>query len=419
MNYNLASPANFDLPIQRKSQNIEDEERNYQNSSSCTSSQIQKNTQLKNSSTSNTQLNKNVNMKTVIYGVLPANFSQQKKQQLDFNCQILRLIPDKKIFFLAGDIIAELKGADKLERLQIYSEYRNVVYLEKFSKGVSLELESVYPQKDLTYIIQCLQSLQDKDSYEFAQYLKIHQKIIHMMNCQMLEIQNFYLNGTDDMKVLFNLRSVYRSEQRKQIIKQYCSNNQFQMLLTISLSFSNSTSTASNIFMTHPLISILGIDSENSTSLNFLKFAITKIFNNNSTKQVMFSSQKAHSQNQVAFVTKIQNFEIETFDEIKVVCDKTVEAIPMIYPRELEFPIVTNLNKREMFLLVNYHINLQTIKKVLQLRQCQIFQSPQQQIFPSNYQYQNFVDQEQLKSTNQNLKILETFYQKELFNLLD
>ncbi|KAL4481471.1 hypothetical protein ABPG74_007560 [Tetrahymena malaccensis] len=418
MNYQLSNSVNNYYQNEKKSQNIEDDESNYQISSSLVSSQIQNKTKLKNSQTSNTFLNQNQNMKRVIYGVIPANYTQQIKQQLDFNCQIIKLIPDRKIFFIAGDIIVELKGAEQLERCYVYSEYRNVVYMEKLCEGVSLELESVYPQKDLTYVIQCLQSLQDKDSYDFAEYLKIHQKIIHMLNCQILEIQNFYSNGADDMKQLFNKRSVYRNAQRKQIINQNCSNKQFQMLLSISLSIQNSTSTASNVFMTHPLISILGIDSEFSTSLNYLKFAITKIFNNNSTKQIMLSSQKAHSQNEIGFVTRIENFEIETFDEIRIVCDKTVEAIPLIYPSELQFPINTNLNKREMFLLINYHINLQSIKHILQMRQSQIFKSPQQKVFPQNYQYQNFVDQELFKSSNQNLQFLETYYQQELFNLL-
>ncbi|EWS74938.1 hypothetical protein TTHERM_000770639 (macronuclear) [Tetrahymena thermophila SB210] len=419
MKFKLANSIDLNFLNQKKSSNVEEEESIYQGSSSNSSSQIQKKSLIKNPQIQNTSLNKNQDMKSATYGVVPANYFQQKKQQLDFNTQILKQIPDQKIFFLAGDIIVELKGADQLERCWTYSQYRNIVYMEKYSKGISLELESVYPQKDLAYIIQCLESLQDKDSYEFSEYLKIHQRIIHMINCQMLEIQKFYSNGADDMQILFNKRSAYRNAQRKQIISQRCSDNQFQMLVSISLSFQNSTSTASNIFMTHPLISILGIESETSTSLNYLKFAITKVFNNNSTKQVMFSSQKAHSQNKAAFVVKIENFEIESFDEIKIICNKTVEAIPLIYPSELQFPIFTHLNNREMFLLVNYHIDLQNIQNVMQIRRSQVFKSPQQQIFPQNYQYQNFIDYESFNNTNQNLKFLEAYYQQELFNLLN
>ena len=77
--------------------------------------------------------------------------SQLTKQQLLSGIPeyVFRLIPSKKIFFLAGDILVEFEEEKDQEILNnaIFNEFRNIISVTQNEFSMSFKLETVKPMK--------------------------------------------------------------------------------------------------------------------------------------------------------------------------------------------------------------------------------------------------------------------------------
>ena len=62
---------------------------------------------------------------------------------------VFRLIPSKKIFFLAGDILVEFEEEKDQEILNnaIFNEFRNIISVTQNEFSMSFKLETVKPMK--------------------------------------------------------------------------------------------------------------------------------------------------------------------------------------------------------------------------------------------------------------------------------
>ena len=79
--------------------------------------------------------------------------SQLAKQQMLSGIPeyLFRLIPSKKIFYLAGDIIVEFEEEKDQETLnsEIFNEFRNIISVTKNEFSMSFTIETVKPMKVL------------------------------------------------------------------------------------------------------------------------------------------------------------------------------------------------------------------------------------------------------------------------------
>jgi len=65
---------------------------------------------------------------------------------------VFRLIPSKKIFLLAGDILVEVEEETDQELLSsvIFNEFRNILAIEKKTSSINIKIETVKPMKILS-----------------------------------------------------------------------------------------------------------------------------------------------------------------------------------------------------------------------------------------------------------------------------
>ncbi|EAR93610.1 hypothetical protein TTHERM_00770630 (macronuclear) [Tetrahymena thermophila SB210] len=359
----------------------------------------------------------NNQIKRVIFGVNSINNYLSIEQYTSFfDLSIQKLVPSQKLFFLAGDMIAEMKGVENEDRIQLYKYHRNHIYIEKTKKGVSFEIESFRPLKDFSQPIYYLENLQDKDSYEFAQYLKKHQQVIFKISSQLQEIQNFYLNGIEDLQYIIKERSEFIKEQRRKLIEEFCSDDDFCLVTTESLSFENQTKSISNRFMSKPLIALVG-GNYDDTCYEFLKYGSLKVLDENTRNKMDEFCIKATQEGFDQYELQIDDFQLNTIDNIKITCKTRIRRFNINYPKHLQFQYFPDLNKIEKFILVHHEINFKIIQDVLKIRQQMAANAPQNQPFPHNYDYNGFIDYDKFQQSMQSQIFLEKFYQKEMDDL--
>ncbi|KAL4481472.1 hypothetical protein ABPG74_007561 [Tetrahymena malaccensis] len=359
----------------------------------------------------------NNQIKRVIFGVNSINnFLSIEQFTSFFDLSIQKLVPSQKLFFLAGDMIAELKGVENDDRIQLYKYHRNHIYIEKTSKGVQFEIESFRPLKDFSQPIYYLENVQDNDSYQFAQQLKKHQQVIFKISSQIQELQNFYLNGIEDLQDIIKERSAYIKEQRQKLIEEYCSHDDFCLITTVSLSFENQTKSISNRFMSKPLIALVGGNYDDN-SYEFLKYGTLKVLDEKVRNKMDEFSIKATQEGFDQYELQIDDFQLNTIDNIKITCKTRIKCLNINYPKHLQFQYFPDLNKIEKFFIIHHEINLQIIQDVLKLREEMSAKAPQNQIFPNNYDYNGFIDYDKFQQSMQSQIFLEKFYQKEMDEL--
>ena len=93
-------------------------------------------------------------MKNKVFGIqLIMKHSQLTNQQRLSGIPeyVFRLIPSKKIFFLAGDIIVEFEEEkdQKILNSAIFNEFRNIISVTQNEFSMSFKLETVKPMKVL------------------------------------------------------------------------------------------------------------------------------------------------------------------------------------------------------------------------------------------------------------------------------
>lgn len=68
---------------------------------------------------------------------------------------IFRLIPEKKIYFLAGDILVEIEDQVEGEIVSsmIFNEFRNITSIESSKNFISFSVETICPLKQLRKVI--------------------------------------------------------------------------------------------------------------------------------------------------------------------------------------------------------------------------------------------------------------------------
>ncbi|KAL4462235.1 hypothetical protein ABPG72_018833 [Tetrahymena utriculariae] len=363
--------------------------------------------------------NQNNNMKKVIYGL---NHISQQLSQMDFNkninnLSIQKMIDSQKLFFLVGDVFVELSNQENENNMQFYDKCRNILYVEKTVYGIQKELESINTQKDYSSVIYYLENSQDLDSYNFAQYLKNQSQLVNMISQSIQEIQNFYLNGINDLEDIIIQRNIFQKNMRKQLIEKYCLEDKFLSILTISLSFKKQTFLISNIFFSNSLMALLGAD--NDISNEYFKKGISNMFSSESRKKIMETGMKAQQQNQEIFEIATNYFELQTFDKLKIICDRKATVIQINYPAHLQFQNFPLLNKKEKFIISYYELSSENIQNILLQRESQFQDIPYCKTFPQNYlYYSQFSTDDDLKSSTESQKFLKKFYEKQ-FNRLN
>ncbi|KAL4481473.1 hypothetical protein ABPG74_007562 [Tetrahymena malaccensis] len=354
-------------------------------------------------------------MKQTVFQYSSTNLQEltQMQTKLQYETSIIKQIPSQKVFFLAGDILAELKDATNDMGINIFREQRNTLFVENDNYGTQFELASVSPLKNFQSVIYYQENSQDQELYQFSKLLKKHQELIYMLSAQIQELQNINFFGNQKLEEIINLRQNIKNNQRKQILEQIYNQDRFCQIATVSLSFTNQTTTVSNISFSQSMIALLGFENENVLS-NISKIAFLKILTQNSRRQIMKCNIQAQQKQQPGLIIEIEDFELLTFDQIKIVCKGRFQAVPIIYPPELQFEQYPLLNTIEQFCIVEYDITPWHIEQVLKMRLDFIKKAPQNEIFPNNYKYSNLIEIENFEYCIQSQIFLEKYYQKEL-----
>ncbi|KAL4481470.1 hypothetical protein ABPG74_007559 [Tetrahymena malaccensis] len=356
----------------------------------------------------------NNNMKKVIYGLNHINQSlcQNNFDKNSDHFTLYKMVGSQKLFFLAGDVYVEFKNEEDENKLQFFSQSRNILYVEKSTYGIQKELESINTQKDYQSVICQLENSQDLDNYNFAQYLKIQSQLMNMISSSIQEIQNFYLNGLSDLEDIIIQRKMYQKNMRKQLIEKYSIDDKFLSIATISLSFKKQAFIMSNIFFSNSLMALLGAD--NDISNEYFKNGISNMFNSESRKKIMETGMKAQQLNQAVSEVTNNNFEIQTFDKLKLTCERKAIIIQINYPAHLQFQNFPLLNTKEKFIVSNYEIDSECIQNILLQRESQYYDLPYCKIFPQNYlYYSQFSTDDELKSSPESQKFLKKYYEKQ------
>ncbi|EAR93609.1 hypothetical protein TTHERM_00770620 (macronuclear) [Tetrahymena thermophila SB210] len=354
-------------------------------------------------------------MKKIAYTYSSTNLQEltQIQSKLQYETSIIKQIPSQKVFFLAGDILAELKDATNDMGIDIFREQRNALFIERDNYGTQFELTSVSPLKNFQSVIYYQENSQDQELYQFSKFLKKHQELIYMLSAQIQDLQNSFLCGDQKLEEIINKRQNIKNQQRKQILEQIYNQDRFCQIATVSLSLTNQTTTVSNISFSQSMIALLGFESDN-VLCNVSKIAFLKVLTQNSRRQIMKCNIQAQQKQQSGLILEIEDFELLTFDQIKIVCKGRFQTIPIIYPPELQFEQYPLLNTIEQFCLVEYDITPWHIEQLLKIRQEFIKKAPQNEIFPNNYKYSNLIEIENFEYSIQSQIFLEKYYQKEL-----
>ncbi|KAL4463568.1 hypothetical protein ABPG72_018823 [Tetrahymena utriculariae] len=353
-------------------------------------------------------------MKNMVYAFKTTNSSNLSdiQSQLQFDTNIMQQIPSQKVFFLAGDILAELKGATNQMGIDLFYEQRNIVFVEKIDQGIQLQVESYRPIKHFQSVIHCMENSQDQKQYEFAQFLKRHQELVYILGSQIQDLQASYEFNQDSLEQIICERQKIVKQQRKQLLQQVFNSDQFSLILTVSLSYNRQTTTISNACLSKPMVALIGYGEEENIC-DMFRLGFQKILNQNSRRKVMTCNVQAQQSTQDTFEQYINDFEITTFDEIKITCQGKFQTIPVIYHDNLKFEKYPLLNK-EQFYIVQYDITPWHLERILKLRKEYTQKAPQNENFPRNYCYNNFVEFEIFEYSIQSQIFLEKFYQKEL-----
>ncbi|KAL4466161.1 hypothetical protein ABPG72_000707 [Tetrahymena utriculariae] len=353
-------------------------------------------------------------MKKIAFSYSSTNLQELTQMQIKLQYEsIYKQIPSQKVFFIAGDILAELKDATNDMAMDIFREQRNALFIEKDNYGTQFELASVSPLKNFQSVIYFQENSQDQELFQFSKFLKKHQELIYMLSAQIQELQNSYLCGQQKLEEIINKRQIIKNIKRKQILEQIYNQDQFCQIATVSLSLTNQTTTVSNISFSQSMIALLGFEDE-SVLCNVSKIAFLKVFTQNSRRQIMKCNIQAQQLLQPGLILEIEDFELLTFDQIKIICKVRFQTIPILYPPELQFEQYPLLNKIEQFFLVEYSITPWHIEQLLKMRQDFVKKAPQNEIFPSNYKYSNLIEIENFEYSIQSQIFLEKYYEKEL-----
>ncbi|KAL4431802.1 hypothetical protein ABPG74_015242 [Tetrahymena malaccensis] len=353
-------------------------------------------------------------MKNIVYAFKAINSSDFSdiQSQLQFETNIMKQIPIQKVFFLAGDILAELKGATNQMGIDMFYEQRSVAYVEKMDDGIQIELESYRPIKNFQSVIHFMESAQDQQQYEFAQFLKRHQELVYMISSQIQDLQAYYQFNQNSLEQIIRERKNFVKKQRKQLLKQIFDSDQFSLVVTASLSYDKQITTVSNVCVSKSMMALVGFgDTENICDM--FKLGFLKLLNQNSRRKVMTCNVQAQQSTQKVLELNIDNFEITTFDDINIVCQGKFQTVPIIYNDNLKYEQYPLLNK-EQFYIVQYDITPWHLERILKLRREYVQKAPQNENFPKNYYYDNFVELEVFEYSIQSQIFLEKFYQKEL-----
>ncbi|KAL4481018.1 hypothetical protein ABPG72_014486 [Tetrahymena utriculariae] len=325
---------------------------------------------------------------------------------------IMKPIPNLKVFFLAGDILVELKEANHQTGIDIFFEQRKTLFMEKLKYGTSFEVVTNSPLKQFQSVIYQLENSQDQKLYEFSQFLKKHQQLVYMVSSQIQDLQNSYQFNQEDIQFIIDQRQKSIQQQRKDLLEQIFNQDQFSLIATVSLSLNNQTTTISNICLSKSILALLGF-GEDQNLCDVLKIAFFKLISQDSRRQFMSSNLQAQQASQAVFKLELDNLEITTYDLIKVVCKGKFQTIPVVYHENLKFDKHPLLNM-EKFCVLQLDITPWHIEQVLNIRRQYIQKAPQNEHFPNNYNYDNFLEFEVFEYSIKSQIFLERYYQKEL-----
>ncbi|KAL4466162.1 hypothetical protein ABPG72_000708 [Tetrahymena utriculariae] len=308
-------------------------------------------------------------------------------------------------------MIAELKGVENEDRIQLYKYHRNHIYVEKTKKVVSFQIESFRPLKDISQPIYFLENVQDQESYQFAQHLKKHQQTIFKISSQIQELQNVYLNGIEGLQYIIKERSNFIKEQRQKLIDEFCSEEDFCLITTASLSFENQTKSISNRFMSKPLIALVGGNYDDNC-YEFFKYGTLKVLDEKVRNKMDEFSFKATQEGLNQYELEIDDFQLNTIDEIKIKCKTRIKCLNINYPKHLQFQYFPGLNKLEKFFIIHHETHLQIIQEVLKIREQMSANAPQNQIFPNNYDYNGFILCDKKVNVQSKIQLILTSYKE-------
>ncbi|EAR92134.1 hypothetical protein TTHERM_00802310 (macronuclear) [Tetrahymena thermophila SB210] len=333
------------------------------------------------------------------------------QSQFQFETNIMKPISNLKVFFLAGDILAELKEASHQMGIDLFFEQRNALFMENLKHGTSFEVSTNRPLKNFQSVIYQMENSQDQKLYEFSQFLKKHQELVYMISSQIQDLQNYYQFNPEDMQFIIDQRQKIIQQQRKQLLEQIFNQDQFSIIATVSLALSNQTTTISNICLSKSMMALIGCGDEQLCDI--IKLGFFKLISQKSRKQFMLCNVQAQQALNSAFKLDFDDLELTTFDLIKIICKGQFQTIPVKYPENLKFDKHPLLNM-ETFYVIQFDITPWHIEQVLKLRREYKQKAPQNENFPYNYNYSGFVEFDIFEYTIQSQIFLEKYYQKEL-----
>ncbi|KAL4432295.1 hypothetical protein ABPG74_020263 [Tetrahymena malaccensis] len=334
------------------------------------------------------------------------------QNQFQFETNIMKPIPNLKVFFLAGDILAELKGASNQMGIDIFFEQRSTLFMEKLKYGTSFEVATNRPLKNFQSVIYQMENSQDQKLYKFSQFLKKHQELVYMISSQIQDLQNSYHFNQEHIQYIIDQRQQIIQQQRKKLLEQVFNQDQFSIIATVSLSLNNQTTTISNICLSKPMIALIGCRDEQNVC-EILKLGFFKLISQESRSQFMSCNVQAQQVYESVLKLDLDDLEIMTFDFIKIACKGQFQTIPVTYPDNLKFEKYPLLNL-EKFYVVQFDITPWHIEQVLKLRREYIYQAPQNKSFPNNYNYNSFFEFNFFEYSIQSQIFLEKYYQQEL-----